>query len=64
MGMAGEDSAAAGGFGFQDAYYSYTLTRANVGARLLLRDVELVEHMFTHFRQLLVDTMLIPLDEQ
>jgi hypothetical protein len=60
----GEDSAAAGGFGFQDAYYSYTLTRANVGARLLLRDVELVEHMFTHFRQLLVDTMLIPLDEQ
>lgn len=60
----GEDSAVASGFGFQDTTYNYTSTGTDVGARLLLRDVELIEHMYTHFRQLLVDTMLIPQDEQ
>jgi hypothetical protein len=60
----GEDEAVASGFGFRHTAYDYTRTHSDVSARLLLRDSDLIEHMYTHFRQLLVDTMLIPLDEQ
>jgi hypothetical protein len=58
-GSPGKDGAVASGFGFQDAGCNYTGTDASVGARLSLRSAELVEHMWEHFRQVLVDTMVV-----
>jgi hypothetical protein len=60
----GKDSAAASGFGFDDADCNCTDTGTDVGARLSLRSSDLVGHMFKHFRQMLIDTMVIPPDEK
>jgi hypothetical protein len=60
----GADPAAASGFGFSHTDYRYTGTGTGVGARLSLRSSDLVEHMFKHFRQVLIDTLVIPPDEK
>jgi hypothetical protein len=58
-GWPGKDSAAASGFGFVDTGYDYTYTDTDVSARLSLREEKLVWHMWKHFRQVLIDTMVI-----
>jgi hypothetical protein len=63
-GVPGKDDKVPSGFGFSGTTYDHSNATTHVGSRLELRESDLVDHMWENFRELLIDTMLIPQDEE